>query len=261
MKIRLTLFILFLLQAVSFKAQTNLVVNGSFEEVGGDSKPVGWEWDSNNNITYGATGDVSDIPNGEKVLNINVTKGGQTRAIFQIITTGIVPEEEYEYSFQYNIYRPTSGTNPTYNIGWLDASGNIMDVGIYLSDPFPDLEDAWMLTGNGGLVSPAGATAAYIDFSFDSSIGIYIDDVQFVRTSNVITGLSAVKAQSLFVRSENGNLVVSGAAEGSRIDVYSLVGNRLQSAVAAQGETVIPNLPKGQVLIVRSGNEAAKVAL
>jgi hypothetical protein len=39
------------------------------------------------------------------------------------------------------------------------------------------------------------------------------------------------------------------------------VGNRLQSAVAAQGETVIPNLPKGQVLIVRSGNEAAKVAL
>jgi hypothetical protein len=75
-------------------------------------------------------------------------------------------------------------------------------------------------------------------------MNVSIDDARVVAVSDVPTGLSAVKAE-LSVRSENGNLVVSGAPAGSRIDIYSLVGNRLQSAVAAQGETVIPNLPKG----------------
>jgi hypothetical protein len=111
------------------------------------------------------------------------------------------------------------------------------------------------------LTAPAGAVAASITFRVSHKIGVYIDDVQFVKTSNVITGLSAVKAQLLFVRSENGNLVVSGAPAGSRIDVYNVVGSRLQSVLAEKSETVLSGLPKGQVLIVRSGNEAAKVAL
>jgi hypothetical protein len=73
------------------------------------------------------------------------------------------------------------------------------------------------------------------------------------------SGIEEIKVQ-LPARTENGNLIVS-AAPGNRIEVFTVVGNRLQSVVSASNETVLPGLPKGQVLIVRSGHAVAKVIL
>jgi hypothetical protein len=85
-------------------------------------------------------------------------------------------------------------------------------------------------------------------------------DVTATLTVNVGgAGIDEVKVQ-LPVRIVNGNLTVT-AAPGSRIEVFSVVGSRLQSVTSSGGETVLAGLPKGQVLIVRSGHAVAKVIL
>jgi hypothetical protein len=85
-------------------------------------------------------------------------------------------------------------------------------------------------------------------------------DVTATLTVNVGgAGIDEVKVQ-LPVRIVNGNLTVT-AAPGSRIEVFSVVGSRCQSVMSAGGETVLSGLPKGQVLIVRSGHAVAKVIL
>jgi hypothetical protein len=261
MKIKLTLFIVtfLLIQNVSLNAQ-NLVVNGSFEEIGSNGKPTQWDTEGSN-VTWSTSSEVSDIPDGAKALKVDVTNtGSSARDISQVTLSGVVPGKEYLFSFKYNVYRAPSSAdgNLIYGIAWFDANDATISAGSYESDPLPGGLNTWK-TGGGYFVAPAEAVKAYIYFTFSRNIGVYVDDVQLVAESDVPTGLSAVKAQSLFVRSENGNLVVSGVPAGSRIDVYSVVGSRLQSAVAAQGETVLSGLPKGQILIVRNGNEAAKV--
>ncbi len=43
---------LFLIQAISLKAQVNLVQNGSFEAVDEDGIPTGWTLGSTDEVTY-----------------------------------------------------------------------------------------------------------------------------------------------------------------------------------------------------------------
>jgi hypothetical protein len=85
-------------------------------------------------------------------------------------------------------------------------------------------------------------------------------DVTATLTVDYNAGIDDVKKASLPVRIEGDRLIVSAAA-GSRIDVYTAVGSRLQSAVSSGSETVLSGLPKGQVLIVRSGYAVAKVII
>jgi hypothetical protein len=85
-------------------------------------------------------------------------------------------------------------------------------------------------------------------------------DVTATLTVDYKAGIDDVKKASLPVRIEGDRLIVSAAA-GSRIDVYTAVGSRLQSAVSSGSETVLSGLPKGEVLIVRSGYAVAKVII
>jgi hypothetical protein len=258
MKIKLTLFIVTFLfiQTLSIKAQDNLVTNGSFETVDGSGKPTGWEYESSG--TTWSTTTVDGIEG--KVLNVNKTGGGMS-GMYQIIESGISSQKEYRFVFQYNIYNEpgSAANNPTYIILWMDETGEFMNA-YMVEQTFSASTDGWT-AGRKAVTSPEGAVAVGIQFSFPAAIGIYIDDVQFYEYSSGITNIKSIQLQELSVRSENGNLVVSGAPAGSRIDVYNIFGERLQSVIAATGETVLSGLPKGQVLIVRSGNKVAKVVV
>jgi len=90
-----------------------------------------------------------------------------------------------------------------------------------------------------------------------SSPAILIDD--FSLTVNTVNGINEVRTQ-LPVRIQSGNIIVT-AQSGSSVEVYNALGLKLQSQTANSAETVISNLPQGQVLIVRSGNAVAKVIL
>jgi len=83
---------------------------------------------------------------------------------------------------------------------------------------------------------------------------ILIDD--FSLTVTPIDGLSEVRTQ-LPVRIQNGNIIVT-APSGSPVEVFNALGIKLQSQTANSSETKLSNLPKSQVLIVRSGNAVAK---
>jgi hypothetical protein len=186
-------------------------------------------------------------------------------------------------------YRPGLFVNPKYDQkrmkstgtpssrGYRAAinSGTVNDDGVY-SDYFSYVEGEWDIafvtfTTPALLVQADCPADGEYHYTLDSGNGqieiqvqnstIIIDDVQVVKVSDVITGINSVEEQPLLVRVESGNVIVRNAEAGSRIDVYSLVGNRLQSVLAAQGETVLSGLPKGQVLIVRNGNKVAKVVV
>jgi hypothetical protein len=115
-------------------------------------------------------------------------------------------------------------------------------------------------TVNGSTVHIVGAGTTIITAS-QAGNGAYnpAPNVTALLTVQALSGIEEIKAQ-LPVRTENGNLLVT-AAPGNRIEVFTVVGGRLQSVVSAGSETVLSGLPKGQVLIVRSEHAIAKAIL
>jgi hypothetical protein len=342
------LLLLFLFaQAVSLKAQTNLVTNGSFEEVGDDDLPTGWEC-SGINVIFKTVTDVNEIPDGTKALNVDVTgTSGSARDVCQGVA--IVPGETYTFSFFYNVYRTPSRTDAglSFAIGWKRAFseyGEFIYGATYTSDVLPYVLDMWIPI-EFEVEAPEEADTLYIDIITTRNIGVYIDNVQVFGAAPVATkqdqsisglsdiaktvsaadfdlsatassglavsytssntavatvsgstvhivgaGTSTITASqagnddynpapdvtatltvsdvsgigeirlSLPVRVSGGELIVTAPA-GNRIEVFSAIGVKQGSTVSAGGETVLPGLPKGQVLIVRSGSSVAKVIL
>jgi len=83
--------------------------------------------------------------------------------------------------------------------------------------------------------------------------------VGFRIVKSTSTGIKELSSQ-LPVRIQNGNIIVT-AQSGSPVEVFNALGLKLQSQTANSVETTLSNLPKGQVLIVRSGNAVARVIL
>ncbi|MDR0613164.1 MAG: hypothetical protein LBG45_06780, partial [Dysgonamonadaceae bacterium] len=121
--------------------------------------------------------------------------------------------------------------------------------------------DATVATVSGSTVTLTGAGTTVITASQAGNDSFAAaPNVTATLTVTDNTGIADVKAP-LPVRRQGDDLVVGGAAAGSRIDVYTVIGRRQQSAVSAGGDTVLSGLPKGELLIVRSGNAVAKVIL
>jgi hypothetical protein len=252
MKIKLPLFLITFLfvQAISLNAQ-NLVVNGDFEDEGG------WNYSNTHSITEGSR----DEGVGTKVMNIIAAAGTNSSNMTQTVA-GIEAGERYKLSLWYKAYENLPETQGlTIDYRWRkNATSNISGHGFVNSGYLFLTENEWMPYETDEITAPATATHLYLIIAANMGLKVFLDDITLVKVSEgVITGIDAVEEQPLSVRAKSGSVTVRNAPAGSRIDVYNVVGSRLQSAVAAQGETVIPNLPKGQVLIVRSGNEAAKV--
>ena len=188
--------VLFLMQAVSLMAQTNLVTNGGFEgEVGENGRPTGWTYNGSG-ATWSVITSVADIPEGTKALNINVTAaGGTNQSIYQ--TIGIVAGEAYKFSFSYNVYRESSSTSGglTYSVQWKDASGTVISTATVTSSLLEYVKDFW-LPSEVNVTAPVGAVDAVIYIRGNRKVGIYIDDVQWVlvqdKQSQTISGLAAL---------------------------------------------------------------------
>jgi hypothetical protein len=59
---------------------------------------------------------------------------------------------------------------------------------------------------------------------------------------------------------QGGNLVVSTVL-GNEVRVLNVYGQELQREQAVSGETTFSGLPQGQLLIVKSGQDVAKIIL
>ena len=84
-------------------------------------------------------------------------------------------------------------------------------------------------------------------------------DFFFMEENTVIAHVSADDVQ---IRLENGLINVAGVGDGTNISVYSLSGQIISSAKAAGNQaSLVTNLRKGDVFIVKIGEKTAKVIM
>ena len=80
--------------------------------------------------------------------------------------------------------------------------------------------------------------------------------------SDGTTGAKQIEANAVLIQSENGQISVSGAGDGTAIAVFGTNGVKVGAAVSHSGQAVInTNLPSGSVAIVRIGNRSVKVVV
>ncbi|MGC3977458.1 MAG: hypothetical protein QM751_04040 [Paludibacteraceae bacterium] len=184
-----------------------------------------------------------------------ITDAGQLSEVYQ--TVEITAGKAYTLSVYNKLLN--DGGNGTAILGYafLDESGSNMNE--FVSVPITSTQGAWAKGSLSTIVAPAGAVYMWFDIQANGAEGtsILFDDASLTEAG--AAGINEVRAQ-LPIRVQDGNLIVTTEA-GKSVEVYSVVGAKLQSKVATSGETVISDLPQSQVLIVRSGNAVAKVVL
>jgi len=82
------------------------------------------------------------------------------------------------------------------------------------------------------------------------------------RTEGIENGVANVKAMPVLIQAEDGVLRITGAPEGTTINVYEIGGQLVGFAKASSDITIIPTtLPQGSIAIVKIGDKAVKVLM
>ena len=81
-----------------------------------------------------------------------------------------------------------------------------------------------------------------------------------IVTEGSSTGIEDIESGAVKIQAQGGALHISGVAQGTRVEVYSMTGARVASMNVMGGTAVIPTgLRKGTIAIVRIGDTAMKV--
>ncbi len=79
-------------------------------------------------------------------------------------------------------------------------------------------------------------------------------------TEGITQGIASVSANAVLIRSNNGILSITGAPEGTSINVYDMSGKAMGSAKAsAETTNVATSLHRGDVGIVKIGEKSVKI--
>ena len=82
------------------------------------------------------------------------------------------------------------------------------------------------------------------------------------KTEGISNGVASVRAMPVMIQSQGGVLNITGAPEGSVINVYDLSGKMVDSAISSSETTSIPtNLKSGEIGIVKIGDKSIKVLM
>ena len=82
------------------------------------------------------------------------------------------------------------------------------------------------------------------------------------KAEGIENGVANVKAMPVLIQGEEGVLHISGAPEGTAINVYEIGGQLVGFAKAYSDTTIIPTtLPQGSIAIVKIGEKAIKVLM
>lgn len=233
------------------------VPNGNFEQVDADGIPTGWGGYFNDNWD-GITTDGVSVDN-------TVFKEGKQSGYFTGRTAvnwikNFPGNKTYDISFWFRTNASTiNGVIPIISLsGTLLASGAEFSPADAekLNERHEAVAGEWLFVEAKGIKFP-DITDDLILFFQGNYNGMWLDDVRIVEADP--TGINEVRTQ-LPVRIQNGNVIVT-TESGSLVEVFNALGINLQSQTTNSSETTLSNLPKGQVLIVRSGHAVAKVIL
>ena len=82
------------------------------------------------------------------------------------------------------------------------------------------------------------------------------------KTEGITNGVASVRAMPVMIQSQGGVLNITGAPEGSVINVYDLSGKMVDSAISSSETTSIPtNLKSGEIGIIKIGDKSIKVVM
>ena len=82
------------------------------------------------------------------------------------------------------------------------------------------------------------------------------------KTEGITNGVASVRAMPVMIQSQGGVLNITGAPEGSVINVYDMSGKMVDSAISSSETTIIPtNLKSGEIGIVKIGDKSIKVLM
>jgi hypothetical protein len=235
----------------------NLVTNPGFENVK-DGVPDGWTT-SDASSTMSITSASDMFYNGSKSLKVNISDDESTALVYQYVA--VKQGKQYDLSIWANIASESAqgGTRVYLYYDFVDANGTSSN--ITNSSRYNYTLNQWGEITIQTVEAPANAAYLMFQFRGKRTLTAYIDNACVIEV--VAAGINETTADQkslLPVRKEGNNLVVN-TESGKTIEVYSVVGAKLQSKVAESDETVISGLPKGQLLIIRNGNAVAKIVL
>jgi hypothetical protein len=265
---KITLLLSFIVCAVFTQAQTNLLTNPGFETWTNGTAPDGWTLGTAAYATVSAS--TSIVNEGSKSFKVTAAAtGGGTYIVSQIIP--ITPGKTYTISMSYYIEtgdgtdariwsdwcNVVTGTTTTYSALTPADSALLMGPGGG-SAYFPDVKGTWK-TYTCNITAPA---TGYNSFSFQfrtykTPAIVYWDNMFFGEKT---TGLSSPSADAFSAGVVGENLWVRNVANGSTVEIFSVLGAKVQSSALVNGSVGISKLSKG-VYIVRVGKNTQKITL
>jgi hypothetical protein len=130
------------------------------------------------------------------------------------------------------------------------------------------ITDSDIKSGNGEKVD---LTVTYYVSVYASKQGCYNSDEATAtlcwididpKMEGIENDVANVKAMPVLIQGEDGVLRITGAPEGTAINVYEIGGQLVGSAKAYSDTTIIPTtLPPGSIAIVKIGEKAIKVLM
>lgn len=131
-----------------------------------------------------------------------------------------------------------------------------------------EITDADIRKGNGAEIQ---LTATYNISVYAFKAGYYNSEVATAilcwidvepKTDGLSNDIASVRGQAVMVQNKNGFITISGVNEGAVISVYNVSGAKLGTAKANGGQsTIVTNLRKGEVGIIRIGETSFKVMM
>ena len=82
------------------------------------------------------------------------------------------------------------------------------------------------------------------------------------KTEGITNGIANIPAQAVLIQSEGGSIKVQGVDEGTQVNVYSVNGSQVGTAVSQNGAaTINTTLQPGSVAIIKVGKKSIKVMM
>ena len=118
---------------------------------------------------------------------------------------------------------------------------------------FSIANDVWG-TYSVDFIAPANATEFILEFRTYKTATVIWDNMFF---GEKISGLNSISVEKLKLSIVRNKLIISNVADGTVVNIFSMVGSKVQTAKLKNSAIILNNLSNG-LYIVRIGNQTAK---
>ncbi len=261
-------FLLSFVACAIFAQGQNLLVNPSFE-TWADGKPTGWTIPvtASHASSITITQETSLKTDGSNSFKI-VTDANNNPAYQQIIPT--TPGKTYTLNIDYYIVSG-DGTDARIWCNFKNGATFLSDTeltsaglleklkgpgGSGLTNYFPDVKGSWQKYSV-EFVAPANTTDFAFEFRTYKTTTVIWDNMFFGEKT---TSTNNPSSSSFKIHVDGKNLVVKNVAEGSKVEIFSALGAKVQTSELTGGSVILNNLSKG-MYIVRVGKLTQKITL